>query len=664
MVLNLTNHFMKWGRKILLIGFVCHLLNEGLAQPVFIPNTQRLRLLDSLKKEMQRLGQTPASFQRDTSLFYVIDHYNYHFFEINRSFTEQTQKMSFYPDSMYRIAKHNQWPQGIAISAIRRADAIAYLGNKATAIGLYQEALEICEKQYFPHEQSLAFINLAICYAYRKNVTPQEWQKAMGYMQKALRIAQKSNDIENIHQYHNFMGDFNVIRKHHDKALPYYEAERPLMLKHRQLVGYRTNLAYLGICYLHTNQEAKAWEYLKEFFSVSNLEEGAYATYLHHHVLYEISTYYLHNRKDFQKALKYQLQYENSMDEWPLFNLTSHYEAMTEIYKGLKNYAKAFQYQQLYVAARDSLKLEETGRKFAEIEHQLDRERKENQIKNFQNQALKQRNDAQRDFLLFLCIAFLLIVGILGLVFYSNWLNRKKADSELQLAEERKETDSRILQTQESERQRIAADLHDDLGGTLATIRRRIDDIRQNLKDSQAAKDFELLEPLIQKSSDDLRRISHNLMPPEFARLGLVGALQQFVQAIPQSPTHFEFLISGEEQTLNIDIELNLYRIVSELVQNILKHAQATRAAVQLIYFADSLSITVEDNGVGNRLINKWSEIPNSSSGIGLKNSKLRAEYIGATLRMETSAGGTLVILEIPYPPTENDASPHKNTAD
>jgi signal transduction histidine kinase len=226
------------------------------------------------------------------------------------------------------------------------------------------------------------------------------------------------------------------------------------------------------------------------------------------------------------------------------------------------------------------------------------------------------------------------------------------------------DTKNQVLQTQESERQRIAADLHDDLGGTLATIRRRIADIRQNLKDPKAAQDFELLEPLIQKSADDLRRISHNLMPPEFAHLGLVNALQQFVQAIPQSPTHFEFLISGKEQKLSVNIELNIYRIVSELVQNVLKHAHATRAAVQLIYFDDSLTITVEDNGVGDRLINKSSEISEISSGIGLKNSKLRAEYIGAKLCMETSGGGTLVILEIPYLPTDNDASPPKNSFD
>ncbi|WP_428657211.1 histidine kinase [Runella sp.] len=647
---------MKWRGHILPAGLLFLWLYNAQAQTIFLSNTRRLHLLDSLKQAMQSLNRQPAGFLRDTALFYTIDRYNYHFFEINRSFTEQTGKMSFYPDSMYRIAKRHQWQKGIVISAIRRADAIAYLGDKATAIGLYKEALKICEKLYLPHEQSLAFINLAICYAYRKNVTPNEWNKAMNYMATALKIALKSNDVENIHQYYNFMGDFRVIRKEHDKALPYYEAERPLMLKHRHLIGSRTNLAYLGICYLHTNREEKAWQYLNEFFSVNKSDEGSYATYLHHHVLYEISTYYLHNRKDYAKALKYQLQYEKSMHEWPIFNLASHYEAMTDIYKGLKDYPNAFRFQQLYLVARDSLKLEETSRKFAEIENRLEQERKENEIKNLQNKALNQENKAQNDYLFYLCVLFLSVLIIVGLAFYSNWLNKKKAESELRLAEERKEANNRIIQTQESERQRIAADLHDDLGGTLATIHRRINDIRQNLQDPKAAKDFNDLEPLIQKSGNDLRRISHNLMPPEFAHFGLAITLQQFIRAIPKQPTHFEFLISGKEQKFPVDVELNIYRIVSELVQNILKHAQATRASVQLIYYANLLSITVEDNGVANRLITKTKTAP----GIGLKSSNLRAEYIGATLRIETNTGGTLVILEILYP-SSNDSTPYKD---
>ena len=207
-----------------------------------------------------------------------------------------------------------------------------------------------------------------------------------------------------------------------------------------------------------------------------------------------------------------------------------------------------------------------------------------------------------------------------------------------------KEFTSSILQTQDSERERIAADLHDDLGGTISTIRRRITDIKLRLLNHEVTRDFEELEPLIQKSGDDLRRIAHNLMPPEFARIGLSGSLHQLVMAIPREPTRFEFLTAGKVQELPLEVELNAYRIVSELIQNIFKHAHAKQATVQLLFHDHYLQILVEDDGLGDQKKNGLS-IP----GMGLKNSKLRADFIGAELRREVSHAGTLVILNIPY---------------
>ena len=208
-----------------------------------------------------------------------------------------------------------------------------------------------------------------------------------------------------------------------------------------------------------------------------------------------------------------------------------------------------------------------------------------------------------------------------------------------------READARIILSQEAERQRIAADLHDDLGGTLSTLRRRLTDIRQYVQDPEAARQLEDMEPMIQKSSADLRRIAHNLMPPEFARLGLHSALEQLVTSQPEQPTHFTFVSSGPPHKLPVDTELNVYRIVSELVQNINKHAHAKRAAVQLLYQNGRMVITVEDDGIGK----KGATPTNEAMGIGLKTSKLRAEYIGATLWRDPSEGGTLVVLDVSY---------------
>lgn len=218
-----------------------------------------------------------------------------------------------------------------------------------------------------------------------------------------------------------------------------------------------------------------------------------------------------------------------------------------------------------------------------------------------------------------------------------------------------------IIDAQETERQRIATDLHDDLGGTLATIRQRLTNMSQHTTDAITQRAFADLEPLIQKSGHDLRRIAHNLMPPEFERLGLSGAVEQLIASQPAQPTRFSFITAGIEQKLPLDIELNAYRIVSELIQNIVKHAQASRGAVQLLYQTDYLSILVDDDGLGSRAVASV----DTPIGIGLKNSNLRAEYMGATLRRDVSEAGTLVVLNVPYPPRPDaPQSPHPYHSD
>ena len=240
------------------------------------------------------------------------------------------------------------------------------------------------------------------------------------------------------------------------------------------------------------------------------------------------------------------------------------------------------------------------------------------------------------------------------IILSAGWLYRRKLlqTARQQLERQNHALQAALIQTQELERQRIAADLHDDLGGTLATVYRRITDLSQFQPNAKISQQLDQIIPLIQKSTDDLRRISHNLMPPEFSRIGLRHALEQLIRSQPNQFTQFAFFTAGAERKLPVETELNAYRIVSELVQNINKHAQANRAAVQLLYKSDRLSITVEDDGLGSRAKTSSDE----PMGIGLKNSSLRAEYIGATLWRDRSEAGTLVVLDIPYSSTPDDA--------
>lgn len=220
-----------------------------------------------------------------------------------------------------------------------------------------------------------------------------------------------------------------------------------------------------------------------------------------------------------------------------------------------------------------------------------------------------------------------------GLTIRYSLLNRKNTDLKISLSKAKSEIAEKVIHTQETERRRLAKDLHDDLGGTLSTIK------------GQAASENASLQTLnlIEKAIEDLRNVSRNLMPPELEEAGLAGAVHQAVERLQNvSQTEFIFITFGREVRLGADTELNIYRIIGELLNNILKHAKASKAVVQLLYYNDHLLVSVEDNGVGIKA-------GHENRGLGLKNINSRVEYLKATFSVDTGPYGTTVMVGVPY---------------
>lgn len=201
----------------------------------------------------------------------------------------------------------------------------------------------------------------------------------------------------------------------------------------------------------------------------------------------------------------------------------------------------------------------------------------------------------------------------------------------------------RVLQTQDSERQRIAADLHDDLGGVIATINHQLTQILTATSLTELQEKLQQIRQVASQAGDKVRSVAHNLMPPDFQRLGLVESVQQLIGSL--NDPRFQCVVSGEPKRLSADVELNAYRILSELIHNVQKHAQAQYVLVQLLFHPDTLSIVVEDNGVGSGSMKNEAD----QTGIGLKNISSRVNYLNANWHTDTSEQGTTTIIEIPY---------------
>ena len=184
-----------------------------------------------------------------------------------------------------------------------------------------------------------------------------------------------------------------------------------------------------------------------------------------------------------------------------------------------------------------------------------------------------------------------------------------------------------IIETQENERQRIAQDLHDDLGATLAML------------NSKGKKENFSIENqnLIEKAIKDLRSISRNLLPSDFEAFGLIASVEKYLKSLnEQQKVKFTFINFGERVPLKHDTELNIYRIITELSNNVMKHSKAQNATVQLIYHPNHLFVSVEDDGKGL-------EISKDNLGIGLKNVISRIEYLQAKV-LELGTGPFLLV--------------------
>nr|WKN34598.1 PAS domain S-box protein [Tunicatimonas sp. TK19036] len=206
-----------------------------------------------------------------------------------------------------------------------------------------------------------------------------------------------------------------------------------------------------------------------------------------------------------------------------------------------------------------------------------------------------------------------------------------------------------LIEGQELERKRIAKELHDGLGQSLTAIRLHLNALESDVAQfTQKNKDsFDKLKLILQTTTQEVKSISRDLMPNILQDYGLVKALEFLCQTINDTNTvQVHLQVYNMERTLDQSSTIGLYRVSQELINNALKHAQATRIDIQLVGHNSSIVLSVEDDGIG------FDHEKNNSSpsrGYGLTNIETRVKSLSGTFNVETRSGeGTLVIVEIP----------------
>lgn len=203
-----------------------------------------------------------------------------------------------------------------------------------------------------------------------------------------------------------------------------------------------------------------------------------------------------------------------------------------------------------------------------------------------------------------------------------------------------------ILAAVEKERQRLSAELHDEIGQALTTLKIQSELLLEEFQGPQ--EQLEILKGLsegLSSSIEKLREIAQGLRPSVLDKIGLEAALTRLLdECQSKGRMRVRSFFRGLQERLSPELELGVYRIVQEAITNVLKHARATELAVNVIRGPVSISISVEDNGTGFSALGEF-----DSEGVGLLTMRERAESLKGTLWVESVMGsGTCVSAEIP----------------
>ena len=202
-----------------------------------------------------------------------------------------------------------------------------------------------------------------------------------------------------------------------------------------------------------------------------------------------------------------------------------------------------------------------------------------------------------------------------------------------------------LLEGQEIERKRIAREIHDGIGPILSTLKLNLANIEGDLLNSspQILNKFRESYKIIDQAANDLRSISHNLMPKVLDDFGLKEALTTLCENIQTSQRlQVDFSAPSLQSELDVVTELGLYRITQELINNTLKHAEASRISLQILEDRHSLRLLYEDNGKGF-------DPEKSYNGIGIMNIESRTKALAGELTIESQQNkGMTALIEIP----------------
>lgn len=475
--------------------------------------------------------------------------------------------------------------------------------------------------------------------------------KALKYLHQSVDAFLKMNPEDSqeglIAAYSN-LGDYEFKGNHFKEALKHYINANTKALTTGHIYHIANSNNNIGLCYANLKEYNKAishYQMALNYYIQSNYMNDVALVYNNLGILYD-------NKNKLDSAFLYMnksLTLSRSLQNTAY--IISALKYLSYLYAKKGNYLAAYNHHLEYAQLSDSLLNHDKVKQIAEMQTKYETEKKEDEI-ILLNQENKTKV-AQRNF--FIAGSIILVLGIFILGFYYIQRNRLAKKNE-QIAQQKVDTLMKeqeiksynaMIEGQEEERKRIASDLHDRLGSMLSTVKLLFGALDTKIDKAQEENKNQYIKAnaLLDEACIEVRRISHNLSTGMVVSFGLVAALEELAESINHSQiVKCKLMTYGMNERLDQKTEIGLYRMIQELINNILKHAQAKQITIQINRTEESINVTLEDDGIGFNVAEK-----RKSGGMGLSNLETRAANLNGVYHVDSSPGkGTISIIEIP----------------
>lgn len=504
---------------------------------------------------------------------------------------------------------------------------------------MLEKSIPLVKKYENSRNLGFLYTQLAVILTYNA-----QFKKAEDYNNKAMDILEKNypDSAELFFTYLNSANNF-CYQANGDQAEKFLNKAEKLIKDYPESSSnafyyYSKTLLYIT---RQKNEEA-----------LPLIEKGIFYTRKYNQNLLAQMFYF--NKYDILKKLKRYKEAKTTLEDVltekslaiDLNNRKTFYKQLSLLNEELGDTKEALKWEQKYSKLNDSLNTENVKIEINKLESKFNTAEKERKIailnaeKNQKDLEVNKKNS----YLWGMGLVLLLALSLLIFLFIIFRKNKKISEQKLNDIKQKEELSltKAILDGEERERERIARDLHDGLGGMLAGVKINFSTWSSSHLNPEKDQEFYKILGQLDNSVSELRHVARNLMPESLLNFGLETALLDLCEFYNRKNLEIDFQAIDIDKGLPLNIQLNIYRIVQELLANAVKHAEASSILLQCSQSGENFLITIEDNGKG---FDK--NIENTTKSMGLRNLKNRVNYLKGKMEINSDNQGTAINIEL-----------------